>query len=167
MSVSTVQSFSTTRYNTNKTSSGSKCWTLDANNFSVRSSTANATQCGSTAPQAIGYSVNYVNSLDGTDNTNRFVYKKDFTTSQGKTLSAFLLQSDNKLASGANFDQFGSISKIGGYMPQNIEINDAVSEMIVNYNNYQGTSVAQYQDASLNVVDNFSGGPFDLYITVR
>ena len=167
MSVATVQTFSTTRYNTDKSSSGSKCWTLNAINYSARASTTKSTECGTTAPQSIGYNIFYINTLDGSDNTNKFIYRKNFTTSQNKILSAFMLQSDNKLASGASNDQLGTVSKLVGYIPQDIEINDSISELIVNYNNYQGTSVALYNDGSRDVVDSFSGGSFDLYITAQ
>jgi hypothetical protein len=168
MQIAAIKKFSSTRWNTNATSSGLYCWTIDSTNYSIRPLSANSTRCGPSIPASNeGYNIDIINSLDGSDNSNPFIYQKDFTTSLDKTLSAFLLQSNNKLASGAAANKLGTISKVVGYLPQDIVIDESSSQIIVNYNNYQGTSISFNNDGTKDRVDSFSGGPFDIYITVQ
>ena len=175
MKVQATKTFSSTRKNTNGSSAGVVCWTITSSNYSGRTTDNNSTKCGAAADGSLGLSTDIVNTLDGSDPANRIIYSKDFTTSQGKTLSTFLLNSSNKIASGSSATDnggtgsLGTISKIVGYAPQDVVISDSTSQIIVNYNNYQGTSVGQYWNGSNSDirVNNFSSGPFDIYITAQ
>jgi hypothetical protein len=153
-------------------SSGLVCWSINSSNYDARSRDNNSTKCGAAADGSLGLSTNITNTLDGIDPANRIIYQKNFITSQKTTLSAFILNSSNQIASGASDSGYGdpgTIAKIVGYAPQDVEINDSTSQIIVNYNNYEGTNISQYwngTDADIRV-NNFSGGPFDLFITAQ
>ena len=139
---------------------GNWCWTKNGERFGVSSSVPPLAQCALSKNNSLStYTTSKTNSLDGRLNT--IINDLSFLTSKGDRLQAYLLTSDNKLATAAS-DSLGNIAKIGGYLPQTIQITDTTLGLIINYNVQQGTSVAI---PSANTLNHFSPGPFDIFIT--
>jgi len=164
MNVQISKTFTHTIYDTNNNTNGNTCWSLTSTSWSARSTTPLSTKCGSGADGTLGLTTNKVNSLAGPGIT----YSQAFTTSQGKTLQAYMLTSSNKLASTAATDSFGDVSKLVGYIPQTVTISDSTSELLVNYNNYQGASLDLYTGGGGHyILERYSSGPFDIYVTAQ
>jgi hypothetical protein len=143
-------------------SRGNWCWTLTGQRFGVSDFVNPFASCADQKNNSLStYTTSITNSLDGRDST--IINNLSFLTSKGDSLQAYLLTSDNKLATAAR-DSLGNIAKIGGYLPQTIQITDTTLGLIINYNVQQGTSVA-IPTMRPNELNHFSNGPFDIFIT--
>ena len=143
---------------------GKWCWTLTGQRFGVNNTVNPFASCADQKNNSLSTATTTINnSLDGRLNT--IVQTRSFLSSKNDVVNAFLLTSDNKLANAAA-DSLGNIAKIGGYLPQAIEITDTTKSLVINYNAQQGASIA-IPSGSPNRLNHFSAGPFDVYITTE
>ncbi len=158
MEASAVISFTSPRFNANKTSSGTACWSLTGTMMSVGSEDI-LTQCGNLADASPGLTTSIINSLGGPG----ILVERQFTSSKGDLIQAYLLNSSDTIASPSS-GNLNDVSKVIGYLPQKITLTATTKQILIHYNNYQGVEVTQHPDGS---IQHFAPGPFDIFITAQ
>jgi hypothetical protein len=164
MAVRKVAYFNSSKFNTDSTSSGTKCWSLGVSMHGYNSFGPTVTSCGAdgVATTGLNLSTHYANTLNGAVG---YVHTAVFPTSYGENLTAYLADSSNKLVTLGTRDGMGTIAKIIGVYPQTLNITRAelISLIELKYANSTGVGI----NMSGGVLGNFSPGPFDIYFAIR
>lgn len=155
MNIQATKTFSRTMTSRGNSTTGLVCWSITSSRYGL-DSLSTGSSCGAAADGTLGFNTMQINTLDGTGGL--IVTSQTFPTSTGATLQAYLLTSDGKIAT-ASSGSLGTVSKIGGFLPQNITITNNTSQMIINYNNTAGTALTINSDT----LGQFSAGPFDIF----
>jgi hypothetical protein len=159
MNIQATKRFSRTITSRGDSSAGPVCWSITDTRFGLDTSNTGSS-CGAAANGTLGFNTMKINTLDGTGGL--IVTSKTFPTSKGATLQAYLLTSDGKIAT-ASSGSLGTVSKIGAYIPQSLTVTSNTAELVINYNNLQGTSVT----VNANTMGQYSGGPFDMFVEAQ
>lgn len=144
---------------------GTKCWSLAGSTYGY-SSGGNpvVTSCGEDGATTTGLDLTtiYNNSLNG---ASGYVNTMAFPTTYGGNLTAYLVDSSNKLVATTAANSMGTISKIIGVLPETVNLThqELVSLIEMKYANSTGTSVSM----GGGTMAVFSGGPFDIYFAVK
>ena len=164
MAVQKVAYFNSSKFNTNSTSSGTKCWSLGTSSYGYQLNDPTETSCGADGEATTGLNLTtqYINTLDGTVG---YVHTKVFPTTYGENLTAYLADSSNKLVTSGTQDGMGAITKIIGVYPQTLNITRAelISLIELKYGNSTGVGI----NMSGGILFNFSPGPFDIYFAIK
>lgn len=143
---------------------GTKCWSLLGNTYGYNTVNPVVTSCAADGATTTGLDLTtiYNNTLNG---ASGYVNTATFPTTYGGNLTAYLVDSANKLVATTARDSMGTISKIIGVLPETINLThqERVSLIEMKYANATGTSVSM----GGGTVAQFSGGPFDIYFAVK
>lgn len=157
--------FSSSRNNSDSSSSGVKCWSLPVTTYSYSSGTVVATTCGATGATTtgVGLTTAVVNTLNGAAG---FVSSLSFScNAPAATINAYLITSAGLLATGV-VNGLGTISKVSGFTQLGSAFTvsngrqKSISSLGIGFLNSGGTAVSQ-GGGTMSV---FSGGPFCTYL---
>lgn len=157
--------FSSSRNNSDSSSSGVKCWSLPVTTYSYSSGTVVATTCGvsGATETGLGLTTAVVNTLNGAVG---FVNSMSFScNAPASTINANLITSAGLLATGV-VNGLGTIAKVSGYTQLGSPFviangkQQSVSSLNIGFLNSGGTAVSQ----GGGVMSVFSGGPFCAYL---
>ena len=150
-------------------SNGVYCWSEATTARAVYSeSTAgyDMMDCSTTAPATSDIATNtiFVNGLSAAiGGVNERLFQ-DFTSLNGDTLTAYLLEGDLTPATSVD-DVAGTITYIGIASNQSITVTDATTGFDVQYYNTGGTNMSVSNVAGTLTADAFLPGPFSIYVT--
>ena len=148
---------------------GVYCWsqaTAASAVYSEYSGTYDMMNCSTTAPATSDIATNtiFVNGLSAAIGGDYERLFQDFTSLNGDTLTAYLLEGDLTPATSVD-DVAGTITYIGIASNQSITVTDATTSFDVQYYNTAGTNMSVSNVAGTLTADAFLPGPFSIYVT--